>query len=334
MVVRYVETLPGCNIDLSDNTNLWGTPPSVQRILSETDVSGLSRYPSAYSDELKQALARYAGVDPSMIVVGCGSDDVLDSAIRSLAAPGDTLATIDPSFSIIPAFAAVSHVSVIEIPATATNLESAFGNTVATLSYLCSPNNPTGTILSRDVIEAVASEARGTVIIDEAYAEFAGQTSFHLLKSQENVLITRTMSKAFGLAGFRIGYGAGSPHLIQRIESARGPYKVTTLAELVALAVLADDMSWVDETVREAVANRRRFAAELSAVGYPPLDSAANFVLVPVPDSAAVERALRARGIAVRRFANLTAIGDAVRISIGPWTMMERCLEAFEAAVS
>ena len=332
--MKYIETEPGCDLDLSDNTNLWGAPPSVHRALAEADVSRLSRYPSAYSLELKRALARYAGVDPSMIVVGCGSDDVLDSAIRSLAARGDSLAQVDPSFSMIPVFAGVSSVSVTRISRAVSNLAAAFADAAAGITYLCSPNNPTGEVLSADIIEAIVNASRGVVIIDEAYAEFAETNSLGLLERHDNVLITRTMSKAFGLAGLRIGYGIGSPETIEHVEAARGPYKVTTLAECAALAVLRDGMDWVSEKVREAVTNRSRFATELCAVGYRPLDSRANFVLVPVEKSAAVEIRMRARGVAVRRFDKLTAIGDAVRIGIGPWPMMEQCLDAFRAATS
>ena len=332
--MKYVETAPGCDLDLSDNTNLWGVPPSAQLALDNADISQWSRYPSAYSNELKGGLADYVGVDPSMIVVGCGSDDVLDSAIRALTTVGDSLAQLDPSFSMIPVFAGVSGVSVRRIPRMTPGLALAFNSTRAKLIYLCSPNNPTGEVLAAAEIESIVSAAHGIVIIDEAYAEFAEGNSLALVKRYDNVLITRTMSKAFGLAGFRIGFGIGSPDLVERVEGARGPYKLTTPGECAALAVLRQNMEWVTTRAREAVKNRERFAAELSAMGHPPLDSQANFVLVPVKDSRAIEAVMRARGIAVRRFDNLTSIGDAVRITAGPWPMMERCLDAFREAVS
>ena len=331
--MRYVETTPGCDVNLSDNTNLWGPPPSVSRTLSQIEITQLSRYPSAYSDELKSALARYTVVDASMIVVGCGSDDVLDSAVRSLAGPDSSLAQLDPTFSMISAFANVSRVSVVAISRKTPNIDSAFANTGTSLTYLCSPNNPTGEALPPDVIESIVAAASGVVIIDEAYAEFAETSSLALLHRYDNVLITRTMSKAFGLAGFRIGYGIGSPRLIDRVEAARGPYKVTTVAERVALGVLCDDIGWVREKAAEAVTIRRKFITELRALGYTPLDSQANFVLVPVADSAAVECGMRNHGVALRRLNDLTDIGDAVRIGIGPWPMMQRCLDALKAAI-
>ena len=332
--MKYVETTPGCDLDLSDNTNLWGVPPSVQRALANANVSQWSRYPSAYSNELKSALADHVGVDPSMIVVGCGSDDVLDSSIRAFAATGESLAQLDPSFSMIPVFARVGGVSIVRISRASSSMSSAFIDASATLIYLCSPNNPTGEVLSAEDIESIVTAAHGIVIIDEAYAEFAEGSALGLVKRYDNVLITRTMSKAFGLAGFRIGFGIGSPDIIERVEAARGPYKVTIPSECAALAVLRQDMDWVKERARDAVMNRGRFAAELGAMGHPPLESQANFVLVPVKDSSVTETEMRVRGIAVRRFDNLTSIGDAVRISVGPWPMMERCLDAFWEAVA
>ena len=99
---RYQETAAGCAVDLSDNTNLWGAPPAVDRVLRRIASDGLSRYPSAYSSDLKRAIATYVGVDESMIVVGCGSDDVLDSAIRAFGAPNDLLVQADPTISCRP----------------------------------------------------------------------------------------------------------------------------------------------------------------------------------------------------------------------------------------
>jgi len=327
---RYVESEPGCRIDLSDNTNLWGAPPSVGQVLTSMGPHIVSRYPSAYSNDLKLALARYAGVDPSMIVVGCGSDDVLDSAIRSLAAPGEVLAHLDPSFSMISSFAAVSGLRVVTISPLSSETADRFGATRAGITYLCSPNNPTGAVLKPEVIEEIVATARGPVIIDEAYFEFCGQSSVRLLELYDNVLITRTMSKAFGLAAIRVGYGIGNPDLIARVEAARGPYKVTLLSECIATSVLDNDMIWVNARAADAVRSRVAFRARLDQIGKPALESGGNFVLVPVRDSFVAESHLRSRDIAVRRFAGLTGIGDALRISIGPANLMEPCIDALK----
>lgn len=322
-----------CRIDLSDNTNLWGAPPAAQAALEVIDSSTITRYPPAYSRDLTRVLAAYLGVDANMVIAGCGSDDLLDSAIRAFGEPGDTLAQLDPTFGMIRVFATVNGLTVSAIPASEGEGAAALVGADARIIYLCTPNNPTGEILDAPLIESIVARAQGLVIIDEAYAEFAGVSSVGLLARHENLLVTRTLSKAFGLAGLRIGYAAGSPEIVREVEKSRGPYKVTSLAECAALAAMMNDRRWVDEKVAEAVANRARFIDRLRGLGLEPTDSRANFVLIPVVNSALVAARMAGSGVAVRQLENLTGIGDALRISVGPWPMMEECLTALEAAL-
>ena len=328
---RYQETAAGCAIDLSDNTNLWGAPPSLDRVLGEFDAREMSRYPSAYSSDLKRAIARYLSVDESMIVTGCGSDDVLDSAIRSFGSRGALLVQCDPTFSMIPVFAAVSGVDVKAVSPMQPDFVSRVLDERAQLTYLCSPNNPTGAVLDPEVVETIARKSQGLVIIDEAYIDFGGSSPLALALELDNVLITRTFSKAFGLAGLRVGYGIASSSVARRIEAARGPYKVTTVAERAACAALETDLQWVKSCIARTIDNRVRFETELSDIGLPALSSSANFVMIPVPDGRRFESQLRDFGIAVRCFCAQEGIGDALRISIGPWESMQQCLNALEA---
>jgi histidinol-phosphate aminotransferase len=328
--LKYVETERGCELDLSDNTNLWGTPPSVARALSGINPADLSRYPSAYSDRLKKSIANYSKVDESMIVTGCGSDDVLDSAIRGFGIPGDVLAMQNPSFSMIPVFATVSGVLVKGISRDCDDLPAEMRMTNARINYLCSPNNPTGEVLSNETIEAIVSSAKGLVIVDEAYIEFGGTSCTELLGQFDNLLITRTFSKALGLAGFRLGYGLANPAIVERIEAARGPYKVSALSEIVGAAVLDNDLQWVTDRTREAVANRDQLATALRELGLEPIQSGANFLLTAVSDSREIEARLRAESIAVRAFQDLSGIGDALRVTVGPWPTMERFIDTLK----
>lgn len=322
-----------CNIDLSDNTNQWGAPPAALRALAVVRQAEVTRYPVAYEPALAHALADYAGVAPEMIACGCGSDDVLDSAIRAFAEPGEVLCLPDPSFSMIPVFARTNGLRPVAIPLTRrfdADVDAML-ETGARIIYLCSPNNPTGTAFSRKAIEAIVDRAPGLVIIDQAYVEFGVDDLTDLASSGRPVLLTRTMSKAFGLAGLRVGYGIGSPELIAEILKARGPYKVGALAERAAIAALESDRAWVAERVQQVINNRSRFRTELAKGGIASLESAANFVLVPVDDSAAAYLRLERAGICARPFRGLAGIGDAMRITIGPWDMMERCLDALVA---
>src|SRR5215208_1390820 len=240
----YAPNREPCAVDLSDNTNLWGVPPAAERAVREAALASFTRYPSLYAPALKGAMAAYLGVEPGMIVTGCGSDDVLDSAIRAFAEPGERVAVPEP---FTPTF----------------DLDAdAMLATGARVIYLCSPNNPTGNAMSRAAIERVVERAPGVVILDEAYAEFAGANCLELLARSERLLVVRTMSKAFGLAGLRVGYAAGAPALVAEVEKSRGPYKVHALAERAAAAALedAESMRWVADRIADVRANRARLA--------------------------------------------------------------------------
>ena len=323
-------------LDLTDNTNLWGMPPAAERAWRDAPVSRITRYPTLYAAELKEALSGYLGVSPDMIVTGCGSDDILDSAMRAFGEPGDVVAGPEPSFAMIPIFArmnALAYVGRVEQPSHQPDLDALLAADPALL-YLCSPNNPTGTLLARATIERALREAPGVVLLDEAYAEFAGVSAIDLVAHSDRLLVIRTMSKAFGLAGLRIGYAVGQPSLVMNVEKSRGPYKLNAMAEHAAVVALQQDMPWVEEHVALAVTLRERLADALRARGFAPLDSHANFVCVPVPDCVEVGQALRARGVAVRPFPALPHIGDTLRISVGPWPMLERFLAAFDAVMT
>ncbi len=325
---RYVESPRGCAIDLSDNTNLWGSPPSAARIMASVEAAALSRYPSAYSDELKAAIASVNDVDSSMIVVGCGSDDVIDSILRANAEPGDVLAQLTPTFSMVRSFAACSRLEVRDIPRNLTDVIGEIRRAIPAIVYTCSPNNPTGDLIAGEVIERIVDDAKGVVIVDEAYIDFGSTSALALLPDRSNLLITRTFSKAYGLAGLRVGYAIGDPELIERVEAARGPYKVTTTAERCAIEVLQNDRAWVADKAAKVITNRGRFTQELIDLGLKPIESEANFVLVPVEDSTFMSGELRLRGISVRSFYALQGIGDALRITVGPWDMMRQCIAA------
>jgi histidinol-phosphate aminotransferase len=171
---RYDPGLPAA-VDLSDNTNAWGTPPAAQAALASATRGGVSRYPTAYGEPFKAAAARYIGVSTDQIITGCGSDDVLDVAIRSGATPGERLAFCAPTFAMIPFFGNLNRLENRPIPfrpdweIDVDQLVSA----EAAVTYICSPNNPTATGVSRQAIEAVVDRVRGLVIVDEAYAEYA-----------------------------------------------------------------------------------------------------------------------------------------------------------------
>lgn len=323
-------------LDLTDNTNRWGIPPHAAAALRALDPEAVTRYPSLYTAELKAALAARVGVSADMVVTGCGSDDLLDCAFRAFAEPDMVVAAPVPSFAMVPLFArgnALRYVGVTEDAAHQPDLDALLAARPRIL-YLCSPNNPTGVVVARTLLERAVAEAPGLVVVDEAYAEFAGTSVVELLARADNLLVVRTCSKAYGLAGLRVGYALGAPSVVHEVEKARGPYKVSAPAERAALAAVRDDAAWVDAHVALAVAVRERLAEALRGRGLSPLPSGANFVCVPVPGAVAVGQALRARGVAVRPFEALPRVGDALRISVGPWEQMTVLLEALDAVLA
>jgi len=331
-IARYVPTRPPCEVDLTDNTNLFGLPPGVQRLLQALPPEAVTRYPSPYAEALRAALAREAGVGPESIITGCGSDDVIDAALRAFGAPGEVLAYCPPTFSIVPTFARANGLEPRAVPL---SLEALL-HSQARLIYLCSPNNPTGGVLPEGLLDGLLARTSAVVLLDEAYGDYANVPGrARDAAASPRLVVLRTRSKAFGLAGLRVGWGVASPALVGELEKTRGPYKVGHLAERAALATLTVDREWVRARVQETVLLRGRFAEALAERHFRPLPSQANFLLVPVSRPAdSVAAAMRERGVSVRAFPDLPGLGEAVRITIGPWAQLEQCLAALLEATS
>jgi histidinol-phosphate aminotransferase len=343
-----------CGTDVSDTINLWGTPPAALDAVRASTATHLQHYPALYNAALKGPLAAYAGVAPEEVVTGCGSDDVIDCALRAFAEPGGVVAHASPTFSMVPVYARSNGMEPVGVPLAgddyAVDAEALLALDAAVI-YLCTPNNPTATPVPREVVRRVAARARGLVIVDEAYAEYVladpdarAEVFTAEAPGMGRVLSLRTMSKAFGLAGLRVGYGVGHADVVREVEKARGPFKVTYPAEQGALAALADAdgaRRWVEAHARTAVAQRVRLAEGLRALGLAPAPSAAHFVFVPVPRAREVAERLRAEhDVGVRVFAGLpTALpaavpalaasgGEGFRVNAGPEPVQRAFLDA------
>jgi histidinol-phosphate aminotransferase len=329
-------------VDLSDNTNRWGMPPASRAVLRALAEQSGVRYPSLYANQLKSALASYAGVGTENIVTGCGSDDVLDSAIRACSEPGDLVVAPSPVFPMIPLFARMNGLSFASVPMSGSfdvDVQALVARDPA-IVYLCSPNNPTGTVLPPAVVRDVLANSRALVIVDEAYIEFGGESVAELIRDSARLLVVRTLSKAFGLAGLRVGYALGAPELVAAVEKSRGPYKVNALAEAAGVAALTEGLPWVRERIADVVELRGELTGAMERRGVSVLPSSANFILCAASDSEAIAREMRDRGVAVRPFASLesgiqalnAAAGSALRISIGPRPEIDAMLAAFDQA--
>ena len=319
-----------CPIDLSDNTNLFGINPALERAIATIAPETLTRYPSTYAAELKRALAKESNVAPENIATDSGSDGILTNIYRAFAEPGDVLAYCPPTFSVIPHFARAAGMNPVAFPLDAKALIAS----AAKIIYLCAPNNPTGALLPPGLLDTLLSSAAALIILDEAYGDFSSvPIEYARAASHGRLIVTRTLSKAFGMAGLRVGWAVGPPNLVADLERVRGPYRITSASERAALAVLGPGRSWVRARVQETISLRKKLAEELVKRGYAPLPSEANFLLVPVSGSSkALGDRLQALGVAVRGLDNLPGIGGALRIGIGPWAMLETFLTALERA--
>jgi histidinol-phosphate aminotransferase len=331
-------------LDLSDNTNRWGAHPEALAVVRAADDETLTRYPDLYAAELKAAVARRWGVPVASVTTGAGSDDVLDSAFRAAGPEGGTVRYAGPTFSMIDSFARMSGRTGVEVPwSRALASPEALLEGDPTLVYVCRPNNPTADCAPRawldELLALVARPGAPLLILDEAYADFGDASATIIGEAPErpNLLVTRTLSKAFGLAGFRVGFAVGTPTVVREVEKSRGPYKVGRLTERAAVAALDDASGWAARAITECIANRARLFEELQARGLAPLPSSqANFLLVPGPDGAAKpwNEALRAHGVAVRPFPACPDVGDGLRVTVGPWPLMERFLAAVDAVLA
>lgn len=352
-------------VDLSDNTNRWGPHPAALAVLRNASPESLTRYPSVYADALKEVIAERWDVPVDAVATGCGSDDLLDSIFRAVSAGGGTVAYMDPTFSMIPIFARMNGLEARAVPWSEAEAdpfrllsrsgdspgdasadpstgvgESSSAETVAPPDavYVCAPNNPTGRVPRSGWMDELM-EAGGpdgpVIVLDEAYGEFAEESWLTRAPASHRLLVLRTLSKAFGLAGLRIGYAVGPPEVVAELEKSRGPYKVGRIDEEAAVQALRAPGDWIDGIVRETKENRARLLRELEERGFEPLPSQANFVFLPVaPNSTReVTAGLRERGVAVRPFPALPGLGDGVRVTVGPWEMMERFLGALDEVI-
>ncbi len=269
-VVRYDQNTPPLPLPSS-------RPGAIARALAS-----INSYPPGGYVELRGAIATYAGVEPANVVLGVGADDLILLCARAFASPGDTIAIPDaPTYPLYRIAALLAGAEV--------------GDDEPVLTFTCRPSSPTGELRSMP-------DAR-PLVVDEAYFEYCGETAVPLLDDQ--VIVLRTFSKAFALAGARIGYALASRELAAELNARQAPAPVSSLAAALAVAALASPPD-----VQPVLEERERLASALRAIGLPPLPSQANFLFVPVSEGRALADSLLAQGLVVR------AYDDGVRITI------------------
>ncbi len=305
------------------------------KILNRLKNTSWHFYPPDQNFSLLSKLASYTGHKPEGILLGNGSNELIQTVAYACCNSGETLATLRPGFSVYKKVADLMDIKVIEIPLTpdlSFNLENIVAaGQEARVIFLGSPHNPTGQTLSRQQVEEILTQVSSLVVLDEAYAEFSKETTVPLLSSYDNLLILRTFSKAFRLAGGRFGYALGQPDTIQALQAARLPFSVG-LFQQIAAEVLLEEKDYLQNEIQQTIKERERLFNLLQVFKtLRPLPSKANFLLVESTFLTAEEifHRLLDRGILVRIF-NSPELKNRFRVTIGQPRDNDRLLAALE----
>lgn len=315
----YKAPLQGNPLRLDQNTNLFGNNPALAKVRPQE--FDLTQYPTRDADDLRAALADFHGLPADRFVCGNGGDELLDILCKAFGESGETIATPWPSYSLYPHVAEVAGLKFRPVPTKKGFAQLDVDGLLAIqprLVVVATPNNPTGTRFASGELERLAEGLDGVLVIDEAYIEYAGLKHSFLPRVEEfdNVVVLRTLSKAYGLAGLRVGYLVANGQLAAMLNAAKAPFNVGVLPEAIAVAAL-QEQEWVDAGVKAVRLERDRMAVALAKFGLRVHPSEANFLLTEPPRGASeTQDALRKRGILARTFTD-AALQRCLRFTVG-----------------
>ena len=321
-------------VKLNTNENPYPPSPKCRAAIRAFDCARLRRYPDPNCSELCAEIARLNGTTPERVFIGNGSDEILALAAKCFVEDDETIGSLDPSYSLYKTLAAIRNVPFVPSPlgpgfSWRAPVVRGAARDVA-LFLLTNPNAPTGVPTPIEMVSAAARRFKGVMVVDEAYADFAKKNCMELAtaKSNRNVIVMRTFSKSFSLAGLRVGYCIGPEDLIAALYKVKDSYNVDALAQSVALAAL-NDLPWMRANARKVIRTRKRVAKALEKMGWDVLPSESNFLFARPACKCAGElfAALRERGIFVRYFKG-PRTGDRLRITIGTDEQMDALLSA------
>ena len=324
-------------IKLNTNENPYPPSPRVARAIARAMAgSALRLYPAPRADEFVASAARVYSIPQRMILAGNGSDELLAMLFRATLGSGDTVAYPVPTYSLYDTLALVQEARILHFPLGpdfALPLD-ALADACANLTIVCSPNSPSGTLTPTRSLGALAKRLDGRLlVIDEAYVDFARENALGLVRRHSNVVVLRTLSKSYSLAGMRLGLCFAHPPVIDALMKVKDSYNLSRVA-LAAGAEALRDANWMRRNVAKVVHTRAAAETRLRKLGFVVPPSQANFVLARMPgrDMAPVARGLRRAGILVRHFAT-PLLHDALRISIGTPAEMNALFRALEPLV-
>ena len=312
-------------IKLNTNENPYPCSPTVKAAIGRVCQAGLQKYPDPSATEFREAAAELLAselpaITPEWILCGNGSDDLLTIITRALVDSGDHIRFPRPSYVLYDTLAAIqgAECDVVDFQADWT-LSERFAKHCdkLRLAFLANPNSPSGTVLAADAVAKIATALPCPLVVDEAYVDFADGNCLSLVADNERVIVTRTLSKSYALAGLRFGFAVAQPQVVAELGKVKDSYNCDALAIAGATAAIRD-RAWFDRTRAAVLATRARLLAELRTRGFECVDSQANFVWCQPPGGApkALYEQLKAAGILVR-YMDYGDCGDGLRITVG-----------------
>ncbi len=322
-------------VKLNTNENPYPPSSNVMRALAEIQPEQLRRYPDPMGSAFRRAAAEVNGVKPDNILCCNGGDELLRIAFQAFCDKDRPVAYPVPTYSLYPVLAKLQNCKAIEVLFdNEFNLPAKLANAGTALMIVCNPNAPSGTFIDVGELASLADELSGVLLIDEAYVDFAENNCTTLVKDFDNVLILRSMSKGYSLAGLRFGYAIAQPDLIAGLMKVKDSYNVDAVAIALATAAIKDQ-KYFKENIEKVKAERTKLIEQLSNLGFNVPDSSANFVLAKCKNTKAAEvyEKLTQRSIYVRYF-NYPKLKDKLRITVGTPEQNDKLISALKEILS
>jgi histidinol-phosphate aminotransferase len=323
-------------IKLNTNENPYPCSPAVQRAIGAVIKQGLQRYPDPSAKAFRARAAELFGVEPDWILCGNGSDEILTLVTRAFVGQGELLRLPYPSYILYKTLAQIQGARSEEVAfETDWSLSHGFAEARSGLkfAFLPNPNSPSGTVLSPKQVLDLAERLPCPLLVDEAYADFAEVNCVDLVRQNDKILVSRTLSKSYALAGLRFGFLIAQPQIIRGLAKIKDSYNCDALSIAAATAAI-DDQGWLAANRAKILHTRVRLTAEMRQLGFSSVDSQANFVWNPhesVPLKPLYER-LKAAGVLVR-YMNYQNWGDGLRISVGTDEQIDATLSLLKTMV-
>lgn len=327
---------PGTQIiKLNTNENPYPPSPKAMEVLRDLDSEWLRRYPDPFAREFCNAVSEVLGVPSDWVIVGNGSDDILNLLVRACAGGSDRCVYPSPTYVLYRTLAAMQPAEVVEIPYSV-DFKLPLNQLIAAngaITFIASPNSPSGHSVPLDDLRKLASDVSGVLAIDEAYVDFAEYSALPLVQEFENVIVLRTLSKGYSLAGLRLGFGIANPKLLEGLFKVKDSYNIDAIATLVGAAAMRDQV-YKNACADKVKGSRAKLTIDLKELGFTVRESHGNFVLATLSISQAEHLyiALKERGILVRYF-NQPGLNDKLRITVGNDQQNQTLIEALVSLI-